>query len=67
MNQVDFLILLAVALVLGTVIYFRFIKKRSIGPCAHCSEARKCKDKGKSLVEDYHQGNPKCDKNIQEK
>lgn len=49
MNLVDFIILLIVVLILGLIIYFRWIKKDKNSTNCHCYKAKTCQLKIEDL------------------
>lgn len=49
MNLVDFIILLIVVLILGLIVYFRWIKKDQNSANCHCYKAKTCQLKIEDL------------------
>ncbi len=49
MNPIDIIIVVVVALLLGVIIYFRFIKNKDKGECAYCGSSSKS-----NLVKEYY-------------
>lgn len=50
--MINYIIVFCVVLLMGLIIYFRFIKNRG-NSCSQCSEVKKCQNKGKELRRYY--------------
>ncbi len=51
MNPIDFIILLIVLIILGSIIYYKFIKKQPNKSGCHCYKAKSCSVKLGDLKE----------------
>jgi len=51
MNPIDFIILLIVLIILGSIIYYKFIKKQPNKSSCHCYKAKSCSVKLNDLKE----------------
>lgn len=51
MNPIDFIILLIVLIILGSIIYYKFIKKQPNKSSCHCYKAKSCSVKLVDLKE----------------